>query len=116
MLISGRLKRKGIFDTDVLFNSIACATAEFPQAEDTIFCKVLMLKAFLNGSLFNKRIMFSANCRKSLKPTIIPVSFVKTSFACGIGVEIIGQAQLMAYEKVPLTAWLGSIDVTDKYR
>jgi len=32
---------------------------------------------------------------------IIPVSFFKTSLACGMGVEIIGQPQLMAYENVP---------------
>jgi hypothetical protein len=42
---------------------------------------------------------------------INPVSLVNNSFAWGIGVDIIGQAQLMAYKKVPLTAWFGSFEV-----
>src|SRR6266498_3861143 len=85
-------------------NSMACATAEFSQAVNTIFCKVLELMFLLNGSSLSNCNTLLANCAELRKSKIIPVSSVNTSRACGIGVEIIGQAQLIAYAKVPLTA------------
>ncbi len=39
-LMAGRLYCIGILPPEIFSNSMACATAEFSQAVDTIFCKV----------------------------------------------------------------------------
>src|SRR5690606_16809424 len=93
--------------------SWACARAEFSQDVEVASCSPCIFISCLKASLFNKLLTFLDNCLESPKSNKTSFLFplFKTSMACGIGVETMGQPQLTAYENVPLTAWFGSFEV-----
>ena len=79
--MAGRLYRTVILLPAIISNNIACATAEFSQAVETIFCKVFKLIFLRNGSSLRNRITPAVNCCELPKSKIIPVSSVNTSLA-----------------------------------
>jgi len=75
-------------------NKLACAIAEFSHAVDDIRCKPFELIFSLSCSSFNNLSTAPPNCFESPKSKIIPASSFRTSFACGMGVEIMGSLNL----------------------
>src|SRR5450756_2069797 len=71
--MAGRLYRTVILLQAIFLNNIMCATAEFSQAVETIFCKVFVLIFFRNASLLSSRITLSANCCE-LRLSLIDIS------------------------------------------